>query len=61
MTETPGQAAERVFKATGDWDEAAQAAVQATTSSFLALVGVSMDEVIAAVTEATKPVPGDIA
>jgi len=50
VTETPGQATERVYRETRDWDQAAEAAVNAKVQGLLSSVGVTMDEVTTAVT-----------
>jgi cytochrome c556 len=50
VSETPGQAAQRVWEATGNWDDVAKAAMNAAVNSLLSATGVTLDEVITAVT-----------
>jgi hypothetical protein len=48
--DTPGgRAAERVFQETGDWDAAAQAALDATVSEILSASGTTLEQVADAV------------
>jgi hypothetical protein len=53
--ETPGHAARRAWEATGDWDYVAQAALDAAANRLLRAAGVSLEEVVAAVTAAVSP------